>query len=204
MGKAHDEKKRLILEAAKKVVATQGFDKLNYRAVAREAQISPGTLYYYYQSKDDLLYDIMDSTTRELSTFTDRINKGIINEKDIPKYLYVGLINHVKNVDRNKVFLHVIHEALSGEKNMRDGLVMKYYSWVEDFEKLFRLHYNVPAPMSNAMAILYDAMIDGLLIKELLGFEPLNQIEVRDLLKLLLNKKFRELSDTIQSDDQGS
>jgi len=199
MGNTHNEKKSLILEAAKKVAAEQGFEKLNYRSIAREAKISPGTLYYYYNSKDELLYDIMDSTTRELSSFVDRIDRGVNHVKDIPKNLYLGARNHIKNVDRNKIFLHVIHEALSERDDMRERIVDKYRSWVEDFEKLFRLYYNVPAPTCNALAILYDSMIDGLLIKELLGFDPLKQTEVRELLKLFLNGQFGQTPETILS-----
>lgn len=201
MAKAANEKKNQIIEAAKKILSEQGFDKLNYRSIAREAKISPGTLYYYYQSKDDLLYDVMDSSTRVLSGFAESIEKGENEVKDIPKHLYQGLVNHIKNVDRNKIFLHVLHEALL-DRNlaMREGMIDKYHSWVNDFAKIFRLSFDIPVPTSKALAILYDSMIDGLLLKELLGLKPLEQDEVKDLVKLFLNSQFGKTQVAVQSD----
>jgi len=57
------EAKKKIVEAAKAVVSEQGVHKATLRAIAAEAGISIGTLYYYYPSKNELLYDIIDSHT---------------------------------------------------------------------------------------------------------------------------------------------
>lgn len=135
----------------------------------------------------------MDNSTKRLSRFTERITEGVIKKEEIPKHLLIGAEDHIKNIDRNRVFLHILHEALTEKKDMQDGLVGEYQSWIADFEKLFRLYYDVPEPMSNAMAIFYDALIDGLLIKELLGLDPLSQPGVKDLLSLILEKKFKQI-----------
>ena len=50
MASANNGKKIQIIEAAKRVVAEKGFNKLTYRLVAKEANISLGTLYYYYNT----------------------------------------------------------------------------------------------------------------------------------------------------------
>lgn len=195
----NNKKKDAIIEAAKTIVAQQGFNRLTYREVAREAKISPGTLYYYYNSKEELLYDIMDSTTRRLRGLSDAIEKGLVGDEDIPNKLFTGAIEHITNTNRNMVFLHVIHEFLSGDEELREKLADKYSSWIEDFEKIFRQKYNVPPHVSKALAIIYDAMIDGLLIKELVGLDPLNIPEVGNLMKLISKLDFKKISELVSS-----
>jgi AcrR family transcriptional regulator len=195
MENAHSERKRFIIEAAQRVIAEQGFHKLTCRSVAREAHISPGTLYYYYKSKEEILYDILDSTTKELDNLTDKIEQGLIGHEDMPDQLSKLAINHVKNINRNKVFLHILHESLSQKDNhLNEKLSEKYNSWLEGFEKLYMYYFNISAPMSRALAILNDALMDGLVIKELLGFAPLEQPEVERLLELFFSRQFSEMS----------
>jgi AcrR family transcriptional regulator len=49
-----------ILEAATRVFAEKGFRRATTREVAREAGISEGTIYNYFEDKDALLMAIMD------------------------------------------------------------------------------------------------------------------------------------------------
>lgn len=49
-----------IIQAAMKVLYEQGLNEMTFRNVAAEAGMSPGTLYYYYNSKDLILYDILN------------------------------------------------------------------------------------------------------------------------------------------------
>lgn len=49
-----------ILEAAKRVFAQKGFRRATTREVAREAGVSEGTIYNYFQDKDALLLAILD------------------------------------------------------------------------------------------------------------------------------------------------
>jgi AcrR family transcriptional regulator len=49
------DKRRRILAAAQDVFAEQGFDAARMEEVARRARVGKGTLYNYYESKEDLL-----------------------------------------------------------------------------------------------------------------------------------------------------
>ncbi len=49
-----------ILEAAIRVFADKGFRRATTREVAREAGVSEGTIYNYFEDKDELLIAIMD------------------------------------------------------------------------------------------------------------------------------------------------
>ncbi len=70
IAKDHDQKRAQILKSAAKVFAEEGFDRASMTKLAAECGISKANIYHYYDSKDAILYDILDSY---LSTLRDRI-----------------------------------------------------------------------------------------------------------------------------------
>ncbi|MDY6827025.1 MAG: TetR/AcrR family transcriptional regulator [Bacillota bacterium] len=56
--KAVETKKR-IFDATKALVDTHGIEGVNIRRIARKADISIGTFYRYYSSKDEVIYDML-------------------------------------------------------------------------------------------------------------------------------------------------
>lgn len=70
IAKDHDEKRGQILKSAAKVFADQGFDRASMSLLARECGISKANIYHYYDSKDALLFDILETY---LSALRDRI-----------------------------------------------------------------------------------------------------------------------------------
>jgi AcrR family transcriptional regulator len=59
-----EEKRKLIRNAAARVFAERGFKSATTRDIARAAGISPSAVYYYFDSKEDLLYQILEETIR--------------------------------------------------------------------------------------------------------------------------------------------
>ncbi|MDK3018951.1 TetR/AcrR family transcriptional regulator [Pseudodonghicola flavimaris] len=70
IAKDHDHKRAQILKSAAKVFAEEGFDRASMTKLAKDCGISKANIYHYYDSKDALLYDILDSY---LSRLRDRI-----------------------------------------------------------------------------------------------------------------------------------
>ncbi len=66
IAKDHDEKRKQILKSAAKVFAEQGFDRASMSLLARECGISKANIYHYYDGKDALLFDILDTYLQEL------------------------------------------------------------------------------------------------------------------------------------------
>ncbi|TLP59358.1 TetR/AcrR family transcriptional regulator [Parasedimentitalea maritima] len=66
IAKDHDQKREQILKSAAKVFAEQGFDRASMTQLARECGISKANIYHYYDSKDAILFDILDSYLRDL------------------------------------------------------------------------------------------------------------------------------------------
>jgi AcrR family transcriptional regulator len=58
-------KAELILDAALRVLATDGYSGITIAKVAEEAKVSRGLLHYYFQNKEDMLIQLMNRSGRE-------------------------------------------------------------------------------------------------------------------------------------------
>ncbi|MGE0786729.1 MAG: TetR/AcrR family transcriptional regulator [Sandaracinaceae bacterium] len=73
------EKQKAILDAAAAEFATQGFERASINQIVAAAELSKGSLYYYFEGKDDLYGAVMDDVMdrveevlRDIPTPTDR------------------------------------------------------------------------------------------------------------------------------------
>ncbi len=64
--KDKNNKYHLILEAAIKVFARQGFYQSTVAQIAREAGVADGTIYLYFKNKDDILVQFFNYRTKQV------------------------------------------------------------------------------------------------------------------------------------------
>ena len=58
--KEKEKRHRIILSAAKRTFFKYGFNESSMELIAKQAQLSKGTLYLYFQSKDDLYLSLLE------------------------------------------------------------------------------------------------------------------------------------------------
>jgi AcrR family transcriptional regulator len=78
-----------ILEATFRLLRQEGGEKLTIRSVCKEAAISRGTFYRYFESKEDL----MDSATRYLRDQTDAGVRDAVGGIDDPQERFATFLN---------------------------------------------------------------------------------------------------------------
>ncbi|WP_417713768.1 TetR/AcrR family transcriptional regulator [Pseudophaeobacter arcticus] len=66
IAKDHDEKRTQILKSAAKVFAEAGYDRASMTQLARECGISKANIYHYYDSKEAVLFGLLDTYLCEL------------------------------------------------------------------------------------------------------------------------------------------
>ena len=59
-------RRELILSAARKLFAEKDFRSVTVRQIAKEADVSPGTIYRYYENLDGLFLDVFFAGAREI------------------------------------------------------------------------------------------------------------------------------------------
>jgi AcrR family transcriptional regulator len=68
-----DRTRRLISDTARRLFAEQGFEQVTVAEIAAAAEVSEGTVFNYFPTKEDLVYERMDVFEREmLNAISDR------------------------------------------------------------------------------------------------------------------------------------
>ncbi|GHO99439.1 hypothetical protein KSF_094870 [Reticulibacter mediterranei] len=61
-----------IIQAAYHVLAEHGYDATTIKAIAREAEVAPGLVHYYFANKDELLVEVLKDIS---SRYTENMRR---------------------------------------------------------------------------------------------------------------------------------
>ena len=70
-----------ILSAGVEVLRQDGFANFSTNAVAREAEVSPGTLYQYFTDRESILDLVIDRWVEQTSDARDRLLRHPVREQ---------------------------------------------------------------------------------------------------------------------------
>jgi len=98
-------KYHLILEAAIKVFAEQGFHQATISQIAREAGVADGTIYLYFKNKEDIMVNFFGYKTKEVfGRFREEVDKAD-NARDKLRLLIKRHLEEFQR-DRNMAVLY--------------------------------------------------------------------------------------------------
>jgi len=115
MRSAYDEKLESILRTAAAIFAEKGYHQASIRDIARATRVSLSGLYYYFDSKEELLFLIQDHAFGTLEETLDHLLQGV---DDPNRKLRLLIENHLRYFVGNMAEMKVLsHEAdsLTGE-----------------------------------------------------------------------------------------
>ena len=116
---AYDEKLESILRTATGIFAEKGYHQASIRDIARATRVSLSGLYYYFQSKEELLYLIQDHA---FGTLIENLERILERVEDPHRRIRLLIENHLRffvaNMAEMKVLSHEA-ESLTGEFRAR-------------------------------------------------------------------------------------
>ena len=99
-----EQRRKSIMQAGSKLFKQVGYNNTSMDMVADEAQLSKGTLYLYFKSKDDLYANcILEDGLKYLSTFFEEVEK---NSKTVEEAI-------IGYADAYYKFTHKFHELFN-------------------------------------------------------------------------------------------
>lgn len=117
--RTYDEKLESILRTAAEIFAEKGYHQASIRDIARATRVSLSGLYYYFQSKEELLFFVQDHAFGTLLDNLERLLEGV---EDPHRRLRLLIENHLRFFVANMAEMKVLsHEAdsLTGEFRTR-------------------------------------------------------------------------------------
>jgi len=161
--KEGDSKDRIIA-SAQQCFSEKSVDKTTLSEIARRAGISKGTLYYYYPTKNDLVFDI---TGIHMAQITEKVFAMMETGDAHPTWeevlgtLFEGLLG---SKTRSRLHLYLINESLSGNPALRGRLESTYVQWFQLVQDGY-LRMAGGCPFPDGLARLLVAVLDGLVIQ---------------------------------------
>jgi AcrR family transcriptional regulator len=73
----HDEKRAALRKGAAAYFAAHGYDRASMTGAARHCGVSKALIYHYYDSKEALLFDILDAHLSALTEAVDAAGGGV-------------------------------------------------------------------------------------------------------------------------------
>jgi TetR/AcrR family fatty acid metabolism transcriptional regulator len=119
MGKRKNNiKYHKIIEAATKVFARKGFYKAKISEIASEARVADGTIYIYFENKDDILICLFEE---QMKAVLDNMVIRISEEDNPVKKLEKFALTHLQLVEQNKNMAEIIQvEVRQSSKFMKE------------------------------------------------------------------------------------
>ncbi len=118
-----------IITAATKVFAKKGFFKAKVSEIAREAGIADGTVYIYFNHKDDILIALFEEKMKQV---LDEM-KAQLNLEDNPlAKIERFAINHLRLIENNRDVAEIIQvELRQSSKFMKDYHNVKFFEYLD-------------------------------------------------------------------------
>ena len=91
------DKKNLILEKAKDMIITESYSSLSISKLTAELNISKGSFYTYFPSKDKMLAEILDEYIQNIVIFRDNLLKNSKNIDECIDYYVTSTLNLTDN-----------------------------------------------------------------------------------------------------------
>jgi AcrR family transcriptional regulator len=128
-------RKQTICDAAMKVVARKGIKNVTVQDIADEAGVAKGTIYIYFQSRDEILAKTMDGATEQLLEKLATACKSCRGFRDVLEQRVRTQLQHFEeNRDFFRMYL-AMAEPL-GERRLRKHAT--YQTYLAQLEKLLR------------------------------------------------------------------
>ncbi|SDZ53518.1 TetR/AcrR family transcriptional regulator, fatty acid metabolism regulator protein [Evansella caseinilytica] len=95
MAKKRGKKFELIIDAAVKVIAENGYHNSQVSKIAKEAGVADGTIYLYFKNKEDILISLFEE---KMGSFVQKISEQINGSMSVEEKLFVLIEMHLKNL----------------------------------------------------------------------------------------------------------
>lgn len=109
MKNKNGEKYYRIINAATKVFAKKGFFHAKVSDIAKEAQVADGTIYLYFENKDDILISLFEE---QMTAVLKNMMAQLSQEEDVIKKIEKFALTHLKLIELNKNMAEIIQVEL--------------------------------------------------------------------------------------------
>ena len=129
----NNEKYYRIIQAATKIFAKKGFYQSKISEIAKEAKVADGTIYIYFENKDDILISLFEE---QMKAVIDNMEDQLSGINDPAEKLERFASTHLDLIENNKDMAEIIQVELRQSdkfmKEYRNEKFIQYLNIIED------------------------------------------------------------------------
>lgn len=165
--RTNEDIKNLILEETEKLLHYKNFSDISLRDVAKNCKISSGTIYYYYQNKSDIVYDVFSKRIDEL--YNELMDWMENKDKDTSLHRIVKFVL-LKGTCSPSLRINLLAECTNGNDKLKEKMVAKYNAFNKSIYDRLSIEYTKEEASFLSWLILL--LTDGAIIHK--GLENSN------------------------------
>lgn len=162
MTRPHGGRREEILEAAKIVFVREGYFDTRLVDIAEEAGCSVGTVYTYFDGRDQLLYAVLESVETDMRARSSRPREGA----SPAEVLAITNREYLQSYRRNAQFMALLEQVSQVQptfRELRKERARRFASRNAEWLKRLQLEGQVAAAVDvEMMAIALSAMVSRL------------------------------------------
>lgn len=107
-----DNRRELLLDAAAGLICRRGYHASSMRDIARATDMLPGSIYYHFESKEELLVAVYAEGVRRIA---ERVDRAVAGASTPMKRLEAACVAHLEMLLTDSDFAQVVVRVLPGD-----------------------------------------------------------------------------------------
>lgn len=169
-----DDTKEIIMNATCKLLESKALAEISLADIAKEANISKGTLYYHYKTKSEIFFNITDRYLE--GQWEDFIKWTENKEKDTSLRRLIKYVIE-RNVASATIRMHLLAEAQLGNEEIRQALIKRYDAFQKLICEKIAQRTNISADFLTWLVLLVS---DGIIVQEAIGNTSFDREKIID------------------------
>jgi len=168
------KKASLIIDTALFRFSEDGYKSTSMQAIAKEANVSKGNLYNYFESKEALLESVLRFGLDQFSGFYELLSSDITTEKEFEH----AIRSNFDMIKSNKLFWKLYFNLVS-QPTAQFFFTKIIGPFLEDYMKIFETYFQKKGDKNPAAtALLLGSTMDGVSLGYLMMEEmyPLDEV----------------------------
>lgn len=176
-----EQKRQHIMNSAIELFAVKGFDATSINMIAQRASISKGLIYNYFESKEELIREIILDGFDKFFTEFDTNKDGVLTDEEFIHFIHTSFEVLKNNVQYWKLYFMVVSQP-GVLQLVQDKLMESILSFITILSNYYE-NKGYSNPMAHAQ--LFGAMFDGISMNYMV--DPDN-FPVEEIKKIIIEK----------------
>ncbi len=181
MAKRSGEKHQIILDAAVKTFSRSGYHRTRVSDIAREAGVADGTVYLYFNNKEDILISLFQNI---MNIFVEELKAELSHRKNANEKLDAIIGYHLRTLGNKPEQARVTQiELRQIDKNINQGIsgpLLSYFQLIEEVieEGKNQALYRQELDTRTARKVIFGA-IDEVVTCWIMSSKPYQLIDLK-------------------------